>query len=739
MSSKLFLLIFLFSIFPLVAQQNNQQAADTLQVVQLNEVQLEGIRATELTPFTFSNVTKEEVQPRNLGQDIPILLNFLPSVVTTSDAGNGIGYTSMRVRGSDATRINVTINGIPYNDSESHNTFWVDLPDFASSVESFQLQRGVGSSTNGTAAFGASLNIETRDISIQPFAEISNSIGSFNTIKNTLNFSSGLLNDQFELSGRLSHLKSDGYIERASSDLDSHFLQLAYQNPKTFIRLLLFGGHETTYQSWYGIDSNTLKRNRRYNPAGEIYDTLGNLTGFYDTQVDDYTQDHYQFLLNQQLKNNWNLRLALNYTYGRGYYQEYNDVYATQNIHFGDNINFSYLQIPELTIGQEQISITENITRKWLDNHFYVSTLGLNYTNHTMRLNFGGLLSHYSGDHFGELLWGHQLGAIQPHHRFYENLGLKYEQSAFGKLNYFINDHLSFYIDLQLRSIQYEVEGQAAGPKTFEVDDSFSFFNPKFGLTYNIRNQTKFYFSYAKAHREPNRTDFENGNPVPEELDNYELGFRSFADRGQWQINLYYMDYTNQLILTGQLDEVGAPIRENIGKSRRFGVEIESSLALTHRIHWQTAITLSSNQNIDYYFQRDGQLENLGNTHISYSPNFIGANILQYSLDKNTSINLLSKYVSSQYMGNIDSEKSKLDGYFINDLNFVYHLKPKRGLQELELSLIVNNVLDQEYISNGYFYTYDDDTNPDQLVTIEGAGYYPQAQINWLLGIRVSL
>ena len=724
-----------------MAQQNNQQVADTLNVVQLSEVQLEGIRATELTPFTFTNVTKKEIQPRNLGQDIPILLNFLPSVVTTSDAGNGIGYTSMRVRGSDATRINVTINGIPYNDSESHNTFWVDLPDFASSVESFQLQRGVGTSTNGTAAFGASLNIETKDISAQPFVELSNSIGSFNTIKNTLNFSSGLLKDQFELSGRLSHIKSDGYIERARSDLNSYFLQLAYQNPKTFIRFLLFGGHETTYQSWYAIDSITLKRNRRYNPAGEIYDTLGNLTGFYDTQVDDYTQDHYQFLLNQQLKNNWNLRLALNYTYGRGYYQEYNDVYATQNINFGDNINFSYLQIPELTIGQEQISITENITRKWLDNHFYVSTLGLNYVKNKIRLNFGGLLSHYRGDHFGELLWGHQLGAIQPNHRFYENLGLKYEQSVFGKLNYFVNDHLSFYMDLQLRGIQYEVEGQAAGPKTFEVDDSFSFFNPKFGLTYKLSHQTKFYFSYAKAHREPNRTDFENGNPVPEELDNYELGFRSFANRGQWQINLYYMDYTNQLILTGQLDEVGAPIRENIGKSRRLGIEVESSLAISSQINWQTAITLSNNQNIDYYFQRDGLLENLGNTNISYSPHFIGANILEYSLNKNATINLLSKYVSSQYMGNIDSEKSKLDDYFINDLNFVYNVKPKKWLKEFALSLMVNNIFNQEYISNGYFYTLDNVSSGGNsgIVTEERVFFYPQAQINWLLGIRMTL
>ena len=724
---------------PSVAQQNNQQTSDTLNAVQLKEVQLEGIRATELSPFAFTNVTKEDIKPRNLGQDIPILLNFLPSVVTTSDAGNGIGYTSLRIRGSDATRINVTINGIPYNDSESQNTFWVDLPDFASSIESFQLQRGVGTSTNGTAAFGASLNIETRDISLQPFAEISNSIGSFNTIKNTLNFSSGLLNDQFEVSGRFSRIESDGYIERASSDLNSYFLQLAYQNPKTLVRLLLFGGKETTYQSWYGIDGDTLEENRRYNPAGGIYDESGNLTGFYDTQVDDYTQDHYQFLLNQKLKNNWNLRLALNYTYGRGYYQEYNDVYYNQNVSFSDDVNFSYLQIPVLTIGQEQINVTENITRKWLDNHFYVSTLGLNYIKDNIRLNFGGLLSHYSGDHFGKLLWGHNLGTIRPNHRFYENLGLKYEQSVFGKLNYLVNSELSFYIDLQFRGIQYEVKGQVAGPETLEIDDTFSFFNPKLGLSYNIGNQSKFYFSYAKAHREPNRTDYENGKPVAEELDNYELGFRSFANRGQWQINLYYMDYTNQLILTGQLDETGAAIRENIGKSRRLGIELESSFALSNRLLWQKAITLSSNKNIDYFFRRNGQLSNLGNTNISYSPNLVASNVLQYSFSKNVALNLLTKYVSSQYMGNIDSELSKLDGYFINDLNFVYNSRPKKGLKEFELSLMINNFFGREYISNGYFYTYDDLSNPGQILTREGVGYYPQAKANWLLGVRITL
>ena len=732
------LLIVLLSIV-LNAQENRpQQTNDTLSIVQLSEVQLEGIRANELTPVAFNNIRKEEIQSRNLGQDIPILLNFLPSVVTTSDAGNGIGYTSLRVRGSDGSRINVTINGIPYNDAESQNTFWVDLPDFASSVESFQLQRGVGTSTNGTGAFGASLNLETRDISQYPSVEISNSIGSFNSIKNTLNFSSGLLGDHFELSGRLSNITSDGYIERSSSDLSSYFFQLAHQGQKSLVRMLIFGGHETTYQSWYGIDQKTLLIDRRYNPAGEIYDNFGNQTGFYDTQVDDYTQSHYQFLLNQKLKNAWNLSLALNYTRGQGYYQEYHDLYYSQNVAFSNSVDFSYLQIPTINLSSKKINATENITRKWLDNHYYVGTIGLNYNKKHLRLNFGGLLSHYAGDHFGELLWGQTIGDVAPNHRFYQNRGLKYEQSVFGKMNYWMNQKLSFFIDLQLRGVQYEVSGLVAGPSPLEIDDQLLFFNPKFGLTYDISDTSKLYFSYSKAHREPNRTDYENGNPVPEKLDNYELGIRSFNDKSQWQINLYYMDYTDQLVLTGALDQVGAPIRENVGKSRRIGIELESKISLTKNLLWSPSLTFSNNKNIDYFFQRDGKLTNLGNTNLSYSPNLIASNIVQYAISKDFSLNFLTKFVSSQYMGNIDSELSRLDGYLTQDLNLVFGIKPDKIVRQLELSLIIKNIFDQEYVSNGYFFTYDDEsTSPS--TTIEEVRYYPQAKANWMLGLRVYL
>ena len=733
----LFHILALFA-FAVSAQNDSQkQVSDSLALISLEEVQLIGIRANDNTPVTFTNITQKELAPRNLGQDIPILLNYLPAVVTTSDAGAGIGYTGIRVRGTDATRVNVTINGIPYNDSESQGTFWVNLPDFASSVEEIQLQRGVGTSTNGSAAFGASLNIKTSALTNTSFAEFSSSVGSFNSSKNSFQFSTGLLNERFILSGRLSQIKSDGYVDRSRSNLKSYFFQGTYQDENTLIKALLFGGHEITYQSWYGLDALTLQTDRRSNPAGALFDQNGKPMGFYDNQVDDYTQDHFQLHWNEQLNPSWNFSLGLNYTYGRGFYEEYNDLWYTQNISFGSETSYSYLQIPQNS--SNTVDATENISQKWLDNHYYVLTLGLNYQDENTTFNFGGLASRYLGDHFGVLLWGQQIGETLPNQRFYENQGIKTEGSAFFKLSQTLNESWSTFVDLQIRGINYEVSGLVAGPSDFQVSDQFLFLNPKAGLTYSLSNAQKFYFSYAKAQREPNRTDYENGVPKPEKLNDFELGWRIKKDRIQAQANVYWMDYQDQLVLTGALDAVGAPIRKNVGESRRIGLEVEAQWQVLDQFIWKPNVALSSNKNLDFYFERDGVLEALENTNLAYSPNVVIGNAFIYAPSTSFQLGLLSKYVGEQFMGNIDSANSLLNSYFVSDISAVWTWQPNTWFDSIQWSLLINNIFNEQYESNGYFYTYDDSwSNPGQIQTIEGAGYYPQAGINFLTGLKLQ-
>ena len=712
----------------LFAQQ--EQAKDSLMgsSISLEEVSVAGLRANNEQPVPFSEVTKEDLASRNLGQDLPILLNFLPAVVTTSDAGAGIGYTGIRVRGSDATRVNVTINGIPYNDAESQGTFWVNLPDFASSVESIQLQRGVGTSTNGSSAFGASLNILTNAATSKAYAEITNGIGSFNTLRHTLKFSTGLLNDHIEISGRLANIQSDGYIDRASSDLKSYFLQGIYQDENTILKALVFGGHEITYQSWFGVDPYTLENDRTYNFAGEIYDNNGNLTGYYDNQVDNYQQDHYQFHWNQTYNARWSSSVGLNYTYGRGYYEEYNNDDSLAN-----------LRLDEVTLGGATQSTTDDITRKWLDNDFYVLTANAQYNTDQTNVVLGGLISTYDGDHFGKLIWATYASNAQPNHEFYRNKGEKNEVTFFGKLTQKVADKLAAYVDLQFRNVAYKANGTVNELGTIAIDDSFNFFNPKLGVTYSANENTQWYLSYAKAQREPNRTDYENGSPRPEVLNDFEAGVRKKGSRATWAANLYYMRYKDQLVLTGDIDEVGAPIRENVGDSYRLGLELEANLALNDQWLWQPNVTFSQNKNRDFRVERDGALQNLGDTNIAYSPNVVAGSNLVYLPSTQFQVGLLSKYVGEQYLGNIDAELSKLPAYFINDLNITYSTGPLSWVKTIDISLLVNNLFNAQFESNGYFYFYDDTwSNPNQITTIEGVGYYPQAGTNFLLGTTIK-
>ncbi|CAN1558991.1 CirA Outer membrane receptor proteins, mostly Fe transport [Flavobacteriaceae bacterium] len=714
---------FLFSIFfSLFSFLSFSQVKDTTKVNQLDEVLVSAIRVTTKTPVTFSNLNKKDIKTRNLGQDIPILMNYLPSVVTTSDAGNGLGYTGIRVRGSDATRVNVTINGIPYNDSESQGTYWVNMPDFASSVESLQLQRGVGTSTNGAAAFGASLNMLTDSYSDKASGEISSSAGSFNTLKNTVKFSTGLMNDHFEIAGRLSALQSDGYVDRASSDLKSYFLQGTYVGKTTLIKALTFGGTEKTYQSWFGVDAKTLEEDRTYNIAGKFTDEFGN-TRYYDNQTDNYQQDHYQLHWNERISENWSTNLAFHYTKGKGYYEEYKE----------DQDFTDYGLAP--IVAAPSVNTTDLIRQKWLDNDFYGTTFSANYKEDKWDIILGGGWNKYEGDHFGKVIWSRFASQTELGDHYYDDFATKTDGNVFAKANYQVTEKWSLFGDLQLRNVNYKANSSETGL----INDNFNFFNPKAGVTFTVDEINSLYFSYARANREPNRTDYENGSPKPEKLNDFELGWRYLSDKIKLNANAYYMKYQDQLILTGELNDVGAPIRSNSGDSYRVGVELDATFQLSEKWVLQPNVTLSQNKNKDFYFKRDGVLQNLGDTNIAYSPDVVAGNRLGFTPVKEFQIALYSKFVGQQYMANIDSDGSKLESYFVNDLNISYEFKPKTIFKSILVSALVNNIFNLKYESNGYFYTYDDDySNPPAVTTIEGAGYYPQAGINFLVGLSLK-
>ncbi|RZJ66542.1 MAG: TonB-dependent receptor [Flavobacterium sp.] len=697
---------------------SQEQPKDTTSTQKLDEVIVRSVRANSKTPVTFTNVSKEEIAKRNLGQDIPLLLNYLPSVVTTSDAGNGIGYSGIRVRGTDATRVNVTVNGVPYNDSESMGTFWVNMPDFASSTESLQLQRGVGTSTNGSGAFGASLNVLTDSYSEKAAGEISNSFGSFNTRKHTVKFSTGLLGNHFELAGRLSNIESDGYIDRAFSKLKGYFLQGTYVNKGTLVKALVFGGTEKTYQSWNGLeDPEKLRSDRTYNSAGEYVDDNG-VTRFYDNQTDNYQQDHYQLHWTQKWSERWSSALALHYTIGKGYYENYR---------VGETL--SDYGIPSQLIDGVPIFNSDLIDQKWLDNDFYGTTFSINYRDSKFDAIVGGGWNQYDGDHFGKVLWTRSLVLLEYGQEYYFDRATKKDGNVFAKVNYQIVPKLNLFADLQFRRVSYDANSAETG----FVNDRFDFFNPKAGVTFSASDRSNIYASYARANREPNRTDYENGSPRPEQLDDFELGWRYASPKAKINVNAYYMKYNDQLVLSGALDDVGNPIRENSGKSYRLGIEADAAISVTKAVSIRPNVTVSSNKNQDFVFQRDGVLTNLGDTDIAFSPNVVFGNIVTVAPFAYFQISLLSKFVGEQYMGNIDSEMSKLDSYATSDVNISYEWKEKWFFRSIVLSGLVNNVFDYEYESNGYFYTYD-----DANVTYEGAGFYPQAGINFLVGLTLK-
>lgn len=719
MKNHILLSAFMLTTSVLFAQKN-QVEIDSTKTQTLEEVLVKSVRVKPNAPITHSNLTKAQLEPRNLGQDLPILLNYLPSVVTTSDAGAGIGYTGIRVRGVSPLSTNVTINGIPFTDAESLGAFWVNMPDFSSSVESLQLQRGVGTSTNGSGAFGASINILTDAVSETPSAEISNSFGSFNTRKHSVKFSTGKINDVFEVSGRLSKINSDGYVDRAFSDLKSYFLQGTYNNNGTLIKALAFGGHEKTYQSWFGLTQEELEEDRRQNPYT------------YDNEIDNYKQDHYQLHWNQKIDQRWSTNLGLNYTFGRGYFEQYR----------ADDAVSTYEAIVEATAVDDFGSpITDLIRRRWLANDFYVINATANYIESDLDLTFGGSYSTYDGDHFGEVIWARQFAEnASIRDQYYFGNGKKTDFSLFAKATYTLNSKIDVYGDLQFRNVGYKTTGITSDLVNLLIDETYSFFNPKVGLSYQLTTHSNLYASYARANREPSRSDFEsNPNVKAEQLNDFELGWRYNKDGLVLNINSYYMQYNEQLVLTGAIDDVGAPVRTNSGDSYRLGLEIEATYLVSDTFTIQPALTLSSNKNKQTYSQVDGMLKNFGTTNISFSPGIVASNAFIYSPSKNLSLSLLTKFVGEQYMGNTDTETSRLDSYFVNDLNMSYQWNPKSVFTSVVVSTLINNIFNVEYVSNGYYYTYDDDWSvPGQVTTIEGAGYYPQATRNFLVGLTLK-
>ena len=714
----------------------------------IDEVTIYGNWADEKTPVTYTNFSKEELDANNLGQDVPFLLRWSPSVVVTSDAGTGIGYTGIRVRGSDPTRTNVTINGIPLNDAESQGTFWVDLPDFISSTESVQLQRGVGTSTNGAGAFGATLNLNTAKVHEKAYASVSSSVGSFNTQKYNVTLGSGLLNNKFTFDGRLSQINSDGYIDRGAADLTSYFVSGAYLGDKTSLRLNVFSGHEITYQAWNGVPAQYVddENLRTFNTAGT--EKVGDP---HDNEVDDYTQTHYQLHFNQELNSNLNFNLALHYTKGFGFFEQYK---AGQDL-------VDYGLSPNNGIEQ-----TDLIRRRWLDNDYYGSIFSLKYEKgNSLQFTLGGGWSNYEGKHFGEVIWARFMSEGEQGTRYYDNDAEKQDFNIFAKANYQFNPKLNGYLDLQYRTVNYDFLGFDNDGRNVTQSDQLGFFNPKAGLVYQLKDKANLYASFGIANREPNRSDYTESTPSSrpshETLYNTELGFRQNWKIATLNVNAYHMAYQNQLVLTGRLNDVGEYTRTNIDDSYRLGLELDGSILLSNSFSLSANATFSQNKVVAYTEYIDnwdtwGQetIEH-ENTNLAFSPNVITGVELRYDALKNLAkannnqltFSLLGKYVSKQYIDNSSNENTVLDAYNFLDFRTQYVLKGK-FFKELGLTLLVRNILNSKFSSNAWTYRYisegydgrgdDPYTRLESGSTYNLTGFYPQAGTNFLLGITIK-
>ena len=680
---------------------------DTAQVKEIQEVSF-----TRRLPVSKEIINVEkDLGAKNLGQDLPILLKNQMSVISTSDAGNGVGYTGFRIRGTAGTSINVMLNGVPYNDSESQGTYFVNIPDMASSASQIVIQRGVGTSSNGTASFGASVNILTKNPEEKPYVLGQFSAGSFNTMKTSFEAGSGkFLNNLLSVSARYSTINSDGYIDRAFSKLNSYNINALFEKGNTKIRFLTFGGKEKTYQAWNGIDAATYETNPKFNYSGAIYDADGNIVKYYDNETDNYWQKHYHLLWEQKFSEKWNLETTFHLTNGDGYYENYKQ-----------DAKFSKYDLPNIIENGNTITRTDFIRKKWLDNSFYgvVSNLFGNFSN--LNLNFGVAANQYFGRHFGNVT-GVKYTNISEH-EYYRNNALKNEISGFVKAIYKINK-FEIFGDLQLRNIDYKTYViDANAEEGMDLKEKWTFFNPKFGLNYQIENG-KIFFSYAHAHREPNRDDlFANPNTKPEKLHDFELGLEKTFGNVSFTANAYYMNYVNQLVLSGELNMVGEFIKINSGKSYRLGIELGALAKISEKLNISGNLTLSQNKNVDFKIEDNSSVNNLGNTSISFSPNVIANGIIQYKPIKNLQLNINNQYIGKQYLDNTETKELQLKDYFLTDFNAQYEFKIAK--QEISLQFLLNNIFNKKYVNNGFVYY--------------GPYYYAQAGRNFMIGVNFKI
>jgi iron complex outermembrane receptor protein len=700
------------------------------------EVNIVATRAGEKCPIAFTSVTAKEIGEVNLGKDMPYLIQASPSTVVTSDAGTGIGYTGIYIRGTDLTRINVTINGIPLNDAESQGVWFVDLPDLASSTENIQIQRGAGTSTNGAGAFGATINIRTDEAETDPYGEFSGSYGSFDTWKATLKFGSGIMKPGFSVDGRLSYLTSSGYIDRASALLKSYYLSGGYYGKHTTLRFITFSGTEKTYQAWEGVPADSLETNRTYNPAGEYTDADGNIR-YYDNQTDNYQQDHYQLIFSQTLLKNRVLNLALHLTNGYGYYESYQT-----------DRDFSDYGLEDVIIGSDTITSTNLVDRKYLDNSFYGLTFSTNYSiPDKLEAILGGSLNQYYGKHFGMVIWSEYASNGDNERHYYDNTGLKNDFTIYAKASYKILRKLTLFADLQYRHVGYSMEGIQDDLRDLTLSRQFDFFNPKAGLFYDINNHFNLYASFATAHREPSRNNYKDSDPdhMPtfETLYDYELGSAFTNTFMTASVNLYYMDYRDQLVLTGEINNVGEAIMVNVPSSSRMGIEISAGITFLRKLRWEIQATFSENRISDFIGYVDeydagwnftGQKQiYYSQTDLSFSPGLIAQSHLTYKPVKGLSLGFLSKYISRQYIDNTSDQTRSLDPYFVNNFLAEYSF-PLKPFEKIGLQLMINNLFGAKYESNAWVYQYYLGGIHEQMT-----GWFPQALINYQVGVTVKL
>ncbi len=705
-----------------------------------DEVIVSAIKANEFTPVAQTSITKKEIKEQNIVADVPFMLSLSPSVVATSENGTGNGYTAMRIRGTDMSRINVTINGIPLNDAESQGVYWVDLPDFTSSVNAIQIQRGVGTSTNGAASFGASINFQTLTVEPKPYTNIGLAAGSFNTFKENVSAGTGLIKDKFSFDVRYSKLNSDGYIQRGFSDHQSIYLSGSYYDEKNLLKAIVMIGKERTGITWWGVPGEMLDSIRNFNPAGQYYDDNGN-EHFYDGQTDNYWQNHYQLLYTRILNRKLTFNAALHATTGKGYYEQYKD-----------DDDFSDYGLQPVIVGTDIFATSDIIRQKWLDNVFYGFTSSLNYHYNKITASLGLAANRYDGDHFGKILWYQRNLNYEKDYQWYLNTGNKTDFNTFLKVQYELNEKLSFYGDIQYRQIYYKMAGPDDDLVNIDQEHTYNFINPKFGVNYVLNNNNKLYATFGIANREPTRTDLKDatkggGKKIPtyETLNDLEAGYQYTNQKLALGFNMYYMDYKNQLVNTGELNSVGYPIMTNVDKSYRTGIEFMFGWKPVKNLEWAGNLTLSRNiikNYVDYAYHTDTAWNytykgvEMGDVTISYSPNIIGSSKISYKFAKYFTFNLISKYVGEQYIDNTMSEDRKLDAYFVNDVRIDFNKKFEK-IPDLSLQVLINNVANVDYISNAYGGKWYE-TDGTKEIEKSWVYYYPQAGVNFMVKLALS-